>query len=194
MSRFTKSRPDEVEAIKTAVFQIHNPSRRKKAMLHDCLYRHHLACTKALSILHHHLDHLTKVDDKELDREADKLVGHVVTARPLSIAVKAGLLGDLKAMMSSYRELNALYKEKIKDKTPEEISKIGGVPGVPSINTLVPSEIDWAEKCEAFFSIIDFEAENSARDALLKESKAGLMACYLSQIFLKQWICPSSAS
>ena len=37
-----------VTAVKTAVFKLHNPTQRKRAMLDDALMRNHLAYTKAL--------------------------------------------------------------------------------------------------------------------------------------------------
>ena len=175
MSHFKKSRPDQVETIKTAVFQIHNPSRRKRAMLHDCMYRHHLACTKAISLLTDQLEMLMRIEDKKFDREIEGLVRPVITAMPLSAAAKDGAVNHLVASLRSYRELKIAYDNKIKDKSPDEINKMGGIPGVPTVNNLTNSQLDWNERLEAFHIAIDLDEETKARDALLKESKAGML-------------------
>ena len=40
--------PKTATAVKTAVFKLHNPTQRKRAMLDHALLRNHLAYTKAL--------------------------------------------------------------------------------------------------------------------------------------------------
>jgi hypothetical protein len=40
--------PKTVTAVKTAVFKLHNPTQRKRAMLDNALLHNHLAYTKAL--------------------------------------------------------------------------------------------------------------------------------------------------
>ena len=50
-SRLISSSPTVNTALKTAVFKLHNPSRRKRAMLDHALPHNHLAYNKALKSL-----------------------------------------------------------------------------------------------------------------------------------------------
>ena len=56
-----KKDPRKTYAHKTAVFQIHNPSARKVAMLRDALKRNHLAYSKILPMALSELANLEKI-------------------------------------------------------------------------------------------------------------------------------------
>lgn len=173
MSRYQKLPSDEVETFKTAVFQIHAPTKRKKAMLHDCLYRHHLACDHCLRKIDDHLDNLISKSVKERKQIIKTLIHPIVSNRPLGLAAKDGLRNHIEASVESYVELRNDYEKRIKNRTEDEISKIGGVPGKPSINTLTPSQENWVERLEAIKNAVFLDEETEARNDLLKESKAG---------------------
>jgi len=81
----------------------------------------------------------------------------------------------LEYTVKSYLELRKDYEKKCKGKTEEEISKMGGVPGRPTVPRLVPAENEWADRLDTFTSTLTLEEEANARDELLKESRAGQM-------------------
>ena len=172
MSR-TKVRPDQVKVNKTAVFQIHAPTQRRKAMLHDAMYRYHLAFTHGLKILLDQIDHLKNIEKNDLKGEIKKLTGEKMKARPLSNGAKSGLQEDFHSTIQSHIELLKLYEKNIEGKTEEEIEKRGGIPGKPTIPPLIDRDEEWADKLDAFLTITTLEDESKARDNLLRESKAG---------------------
>ena len=59
-----------VTAVKTAVFKLHNPSQRKRAMLDYALLHNHLAYSKALKVVSPLIKHL--VADELQQREKEK--------------------------------------------------------------------------------------------------------------------------
>lgn len=173
MSRSQKTRPDETETFKTAAFQIHAPTKRKRAMLHDAMYRHHLACDRCLQELSGQTDSFLGKPPKEREQIITNLIDPIIQKRPLGSAAKSSLLKHMVESFASYAELRKKYEDSIKNKSDLEVSKIGGVPGIPSINNLISPIENWHNRLDKFEATISLEKETDARNELIKESKAG---------------------
>ena len=76
---------------KTAIFEIHNPSRRKKRMMLDALKRNHLAYSKGLSFLLQQLDEIREglKGNKQKENFITKKLQAMITPLPLGNAAKA---------------------------------------------------------------------------------------------------------
>ena len=174
-----KRKTNEVIAYKTAVFQIHAPTKRRRALLHDAMYRYHLGFTIILNLVLKNFGPLKAYRKTAKKSEFDKFLGALISKRinslPLPNSAKTGLAQDINASISSYLELQKDYEEKIKSFSHKEIEKKGGEPSPPSIPRLVSVSDDWAARLNDMSSALTLEEENAARDKLLKESKAGRM-------------------
>ena len=172
MSKF-KRRPNQIIAHKTATFQIHAPTKRRQALLHDAMYRNHLAYTRGLKKLLENIEQLKLLKKSDFNKEGDGLIRPMIKSLPLSSSARSGVIEDLLGTISSYIELMKDYEKRIKGKTPEEIKKMGGIPGRPTVPPLISSEEDWAGRVDALRKVVFLEDENEAKTNLLKESKAG---------------------
>ena len=172
MSKF-KRRPNQIIAHKTATFQIHAPTKRRQALLHDSMYRNHLAYTRGLKKLLENIEQLKLLKKSDFNKEGDGLIRPMIKSLPLSSSARSGVIEDLMGTISSYIELMKDYEKRIKGKTPEEIKKMGGIPGRPTVPPLISSEEDWAGRVDALRKVVFLEDENEAKTNLLKESKAG---------------------
>lgn len=172
MSRY--KRAEDVLAVhKTAIFSIHAPTKRKRAMLDDAMYRYHLAFTKGLSLLMQHEEELKPLNKTDLSKKIKEIIKDRIVKSPLSNSAKSAIPDDLEYTVKSYLELRKDYEKKCEGKTKEEINKMGGVPGKPTIPRLVPADKEWVDRLEAFTTTLTLEEEANARDELLKESRAG---------------------
>ncbi len=140
------------------MFRIHNPSRRKRAMLNDALTRNHRAYTKLLDRLLPRLEEFAKHRaGKWREGEIAKYAAPIVTPLPLSIGAKAGLISDVAGQLSSYIELQ---------NEQENASR-------PTAARLNASRVDYEISLDALQSSTTIESENNARDRLMAEAKAG---------------------
>lgn len=174
MSRY--KRAEDVLAVhKTAIFSIHAPTKRKRAMLDDAMYRYHLSFTKGLSELMQQVEELKPLNKTDLSKKIREIIKDRIVKSPLSNSAKSAIPDDLEYTVKSYLELRKDYEKKCKGKSKEEINKMGGVPGRPTVPRLVPADKEWADRLDAFTSTLTLEEEANARDELLKESRAGQM-------------------
>ena len=174
-------------AHKTAIFRIHNPSQKKRAMMDDCLYRYHLAFEKALMAVFAELDDLkalfAKLDDLKGPEKREqsshiknriRSIAHgVVKPRPLSSASKDGVVNDIQATVTAYLELFRDYEKSIEGKTEEEIAKAGGLPGKPTVPRIDAGEDHWLDILEMFHHEMSLEEERAAQDEMARERKRG---------------------
>lgn len=168
-------------AVKTAVFKLHNPSRRKRAMLDYALRQNHLAYSRALAAVVPHLPALLKqeIEARSGDEahspaerrknarlrqfERERLVGAIVTKtiKPMPIcgAAKAArsIPGAVIAQVESYIELHQ-HQEFV---------------GVPTAQRLKRDQRPYEAALMRLAGSTNVDEENQARDALLLEAKAG---------------------
>ena len=168
-----KRKENEIIAYKTAVFQIHAPTKRRRALLHDAMYRYHLGFTKILDLTLKNIDGLKTVEKKKFNGSLTSLIQQPIKCLPLPNSAKSGLAQDISGTISAYLELLKDYEDGIKNLSEKEIEKKGGRPGLPSIPRLISVADDWDARLKDMGAALTFEDENTARDKLLKESKAG---------------------
>src|SRR5579871_4503157 len=94
-----------MRVFKTAVFKIHNPTRRKRALLDDALQRNHLAYTKALRSLTPNLEMYASLEKRERDAAMQRAAAEIVTPLPLSSGAKRGVINDVMGQINSYIEV-----------------------------------------------------------------------------------------
>ena len=87
-------------AHKTAIFRIHNPSQKKRAMLDDCLYRYHLAFEKALRAVFAELAELKALDKRSQTIRIRVIALAVSQSLPLGGASKDGVVNDTEATVT----------------------------------------------------------------------------------------------
>jgi hypothetical protein len=158
MSQVDKHRTANVMRVyKTAVFKIHNPSRRKRALLDDALRRNHLAYTKTLHILTANIETYAAQDKRGRDAAMQPAAAEIVTPLPLSSAAKAGVIGDVMGQINSYIEL------RVKQETTSP----------PTARRLSAALPDYLDALQNFASTTNLKEENAARARLLSEAHAG---------------------
>ena len=152
--------PSRSVAYKTAVFRVHNPSRRKRAMLHDALTRNHLAYSKLLAQLLPRLEEFAQLK-RGIPREGaiSKAAWPMVRPLPLSGAAKAGLLSDVAGQLSSHIELRQAQE----------------TPSVPTAARLNATAADYGTTLAQLAAACTVEQENTGRDHLFSEVKAGTL-------------------
>jgi len=170
-----------ITAVKTAVFKIHNPSKRKQAMLNYALLQNHLAYTKALkkhdSLIKSLVDDelkLRTVEDaldkkvvgkqrRERKFERERRLGFELntTLKPLPIASASkaarSIAGAIIGQIESHIELHN-QQETV---------------GLPTVQSLRPQQLQYGEALKRLGQSIKLEDENAARDDLARLAKAG---------------------
>ena len=170
-----------ITAVKTAVFKLHNPSQRKRAMLDHALLHNHLAYTKALKAVMPHLKQLVdeelqcRLTEKELparERNArsrdrkwkrEALIGaqinKVLAPLPIPIAAKAArsIPGSIIGQIESHLELH--------DKQDTV--------GLPTVQPLRRDAVSYENALQALVSSQTKEQEDTARDDMARLAKAG---------------------
>jgi IS605 OrfB family transposase len=172
--------PRPIVAVKTGVFRIHNPSRRKRAMLDHALLHNHLAYSKALKVndvllrrlVAEELAERSRTGPKDGDaakrarerkfareRELARRVSGTIASLPICSAAKAArsLPGTLIGQLESHIELHG---------------KQDNV-GFPTVQPLKIAKTDWNAALESVSAARTVEEENEARDRLARLSKAG---------------------
>ena len=165
----------------TAVFKIHNPSLKKRAMLDDCLYRYHLAFEKALKAVLDKLDEIKRLKNKrDVEARISNITNEVIKSLPLANGSKSGVAKDMVATVTSYLELQATYEKSIDGKSEVEISKMGGIPGKPTVPRIHAGEDHWIDVLNAFHYEMTLEEERSAQDELTREKTRPASFCAVS--------------
>jgi IS605 OrfB family transposase len=158
MSQVGKRRTVGVMRVyKTAVFKIHKPTRRKRALLDDALRRNHLAYTKALRILTVNIEAYAAQEKRERDASMQRAASEIVTALPLSSAAKAGVIADVMGQINSYIELRG------KQETASP----------PTARRLSDAPPDYVEALQSFAGATNLKEENAARARLMSEAHGG---------------------
>jgi hypothetical protein len=97
-----------MKAYKTAIFKLHNPSQRKRAMLRDALTRNHRAYTKLLDALLPEIETFAAVKRGKWRENAIAIRASLkARALPLALGAKAGVVSDIAGQLSSHIELRA---------------------------------------------------------------------------------------
>jgi hypothetical protein len=173
--------PKTVTAVKTAVFKLHNPTQRKRAMLNHALLRNHLAYTKALKAAMPLVKTLvetelqSRVTDKELtarerstharlrkwERAAilKKRILSAIGGMPICGASRAArsLPGSIIGQIESYLELHETH----------------ATVGLPTVQPLRRDEVPYEQALHALVSSHTVEQEEAARIELMRASRAG---------------------
>ena len=145
---------------KTAVFRIHNPSRRKRAMLNDALKRYHRAYTKVLvKLLPHAEEFAEHRAGKWREGAIYKYANPIIKPLPLSIGAKASLVNDVAGQISSYIELREEQE----------------APSTPTAARLNATQANYEARLRRVADAATLDEENEARDALMAEARAGLL-------------------
>ncbi len=156
---------------KTAVFQIHNPTNRKKKILKNMMYKAHVAYGHTLK---HWLPSEQQVQEllaqskrdrrEYLRNQGNEIDRYIRQKFPiLSNSCKFGVKEDVVAQIKSYVEL---YEDQA-DKSRS------GKPGVPTVQSISKNHQDFIDYSiyEHFITCTDLETENALRDktALLRK-------------------------
>lgn len=162
-------------AHKTAVFQIHNPSKHKKAMLQDALRRNHLAYSKILPCALAKLDEFAQEKGHARATAIKKFVADKVKPLPLGGASKSSVAEDIAEQITAHFELLEDFEKKHKqeqkkdEKNRKEISK----PGEPSFARLNFDKEASAKAYEALQNSLTAEEAMEAQADILREDKGG---------------------
>ncbi len=168
---------------KTAVFQIHNPSKKKQRILRDALIRNHLAYSKLLPLTLAEFETLGQItaEGKYLTNKVridavKKFIAPLVKPLPLGLAAKVGLQEDLANTIAAYLALQDDYKKRCAEEAekPEDKRKEISEPGLPTFTRLTPYQKAHEEAYEELKNSLTLKDENQARDNILKENKSGL--------------------
>jgi IS605 OrfB family transposase len=171
----------KIVSVKTAVFKLHNPSQRKRAMLDYALLQNHLAYTKALRtvaplIKKFVADELAKrLPEKSLpakeqrsaaqkrkrerNDELAKAIRKVINPLPLPSSAKAhrSIIGSIIGQVESHLELHAVQ----------------GSVGFPTVQPLKDTTPEYRKALHALANAATVEAENAARDEIHRVAKFG---------------------
>ncbi len=170
-----------IKAVKTATFKLHNPSKRKRAMLEYALRHNHLAYTKVLNKTEGLIKELV---EKELtQREKDKSL-------PTKIQNEGKRLRKYERGDALYQKINEILRPlpipncaKQPRSIPGDI--IGQVEshielhdaqdsvGLPTVQSLVPQQQIYEDTLVQLSKCADLDVENQLRDQLLRVSKSG---------------------
>ena len=182
-----------ITAVKTATFKLHNPSKRKRAMLEYALYQNHKAYTKALNHIQPLIeqlvaDELSKRED-EKDQPAKernsaqsqrkwarqallfKEINAVIQSLPLALSSKANrsIPGAIIGQIESHLELQ------------DEQDSVG----LPSVRILKPREDQFDDALAKIGKSLTLEEMREAQDDLARVSKPGV---YRPVLFAKNRI------
>jgi hypothetical protein len=149
--------PDHIKVYKTAVFKIHNPSNRKRAMLTDSMKRAHFAYTRLLAELMPDVERFAGMTKKDRNAEMQTRIYRFVRPLPLGQAAKAGIRIDVQGQLNSYIELR-------KDQEGAQ------VPTASRLNEDSPA-YDFA-LAELATLGSDIDRENELRDEIARLSKS----------------------
>jgi len=175
--------PDIQTAVKTAVFKIHNPSRRKRAILDYALRQSHLAYSKALHAILPTVPDLARRErearsgdlaegitpqeqrrrarQRKFDRERMlvKAITKVLAPLPIGLSAKAyrsttgNLIGQVESHISLHEKQESV--------------------GLPTAQRLKPDPDEFETTLRTVTKTTSLEEENVARDRLNALSKAG---------------------
>ncbi len=152
---------------KTAIFKLHNPTRKKQAFLQKAYKNYHLLYDRLLKSIHKDLDSFynaiafitkkgeTKYSDKKAIQYINNHFKNVLNAFVLSSGLKESLCKDLAGNLMSYKELLS--------KRPDT--------SYPSLQSLKREENErmLENLYESFKTCIDTEIANELRNAVTRQ-------------------------
>ncbi len=154
---------------KTAIFKLHNPSKRKQALLQKAFKNYHLLYDRLLKVIFNEIDKFysaiaystkkgeTRYSDKKAVQYINSQYRSILNAFVLSSGLKESLCKDLAGTLLSYKELliqrpNTSYPSLQKLKEHEKERILGML-------------------YESFKACIDTETENYLRDGIARQGK-----------------------
>jgi IS605 OrfB family transposase len=152
-----RKEPKPIAVFITAPFKIHNPSKRKRAMILDAMKRAHLAYSKALDAFK------PRAEAGEFNNAStDELAQHIIPMlRPLPLAgaAKDGVAEDLAGGITAWREL--------RDSGAQKNARLS------SASPIKETEQDFAAVWEIVRTAETVEQTDRARDELNRSARAG---------------------
>ena len=155
--------PGHVKVFKTAVFKIHNPSKRRRAVLLDSMKRAHLAYGKLLTRF--------MPDDEEIQRL--KTFKTFDRRKELS-ALRLRVNKEARQAHLANNSADAIAQDVI-----DQISGTAGLQneqedvGLPGVARLNASQPEYEAALQGLMSSADLMSENDFRDELLQVTKSG---------------------
>jgi IS605 OrfB family transposase len=170
-----------VKAVKTATFKLHNPSRRKRAMLDYALIHNHLAYSKALNATQPLIEELVREELEKREKEKSlpakekndakrqrkwerndvlyKKINEIIKPLPLPVCAKQprSIPGDIIGQVESHLELH------------DEQESVG----LPTVQRLTGIQPRYEESLDKLSQSLTVEDENTARDEVARLAKAG---------------------
>lgn len=170
-----------IKAIKTATYKLHNPSKRKQALLNYALLHNHLAYSKALKVSQPLITSLVQEElrlretekalpakernglkrKRKFEREAQlsKTITQAIKPLPICNASKAirSIPGDIIGQVESHIELH------------DEQDSVG----LPTVQQLSGINESYEDTLDALSKCLTLDDETRSRDELLRISKAG---------------------
>ena len=141
-----------IQVFKTAVFRLHNPSKRKCARLSDTMRRNHLAYIKILDAVQNDLDVITSMPERERTFYLRERALSMARALPLSSGAKIGLSFDIQGQIESHLELR---------KVQERAS-------VPTAARLKEDSNAFSHALDELAVATDKDEEDAARDSMAR--------------------------
>ena len=157
--------PGHVKVFKTAIFKIHNPSKRKRAMLIDSMKRAHLAYERLLNRFMPdaaEIERISKLSKRDRREAMKPLTARVVLA-------------------SRYPQLSNNAKDAIRVDALAQIGSTIGLQdeqeevGLPTVTRINASQPEYEQAIETLMSAANLMDEKTLRDELLKTAKMGFI-------------------
>lgn len=156
--------PGYQKTYRTAIFKLHNPSQKKKAMLRDCMCRSHLAYSKLLDQFMpppEEVERLAKLPKKELRAAFQplsyKVVRHAQNIPQLPLAARDGNRVDALAQIKSHIGLQ------------DEQDEVG----LPTVNLINDSTVAYEAALDEIAVVTDLPRERELTAELFMLAKAG---------------------
>lgn len=176
--------PETQDAFLTAKFKLHNPSRRRRAMLLDAMRRAHLGYDKILKAAQADVEAIAAMrerkDRDEGYRQLQRRLQALAKPLPLGAGPKQAIIADAMAQAESYVELKR-DADKRNAEAAKQAAKESDKPGKPSVRVSYPTTPRLKVEQTDFDAAIDGLAgsqtileENEFRDLLAKLSRPGI--------------------
>src|SRR5215475_6118256 len=172
---------ETVRVIKTAIFKLHNPTQRKRAMLDNALLHNHLAYSRALKAAMPLVKTLvetelqSRVTDKKLTERERRTHARVRKWERAAI-LKKQILGAIGGMpiCGASRAARSLPGSIIGQiESYLELHETHATVGLPTVQPLRRDEVPYEQALHALVSSNTAEQEKAARIGLMRVSRAG---------------------
>ena len=154
--------PDTVSSFLTVKYKLHNPSRRRRALMLDAMRRAHLGYDKLLKAVREDIEAMVSIKERPERWDAIKVLAKKLQAiakpLPLGNGPKQAIIADALAQAESYIELK---------KADENTS-------YPTTPRLKVEQTDFDAAIDGIANSQSILEENEYRDLLAKLSRPGL--------------------